>query len=69
MKIKLYILPDLFTKIRKIPIFKMLEAKKQAIIAGADAKTLKVIEVNEVPLAYAPGETTRVKVRVVGELL
>lgn len=44
-------------------------AKKQAIIAGADAKTLKVIEVNEVPLAYAPGETTRVKVRVVGELL
>ncbi len=47
----------------------MKMAKKQAIIAGADAKTLKVIEVNEVPLAYAPGETTRVKVRVVGELL
>jgi hypothetical protein len=43
-------------------------AKKQAIVAGADPKTIKIIEVNEVPLAYAPGETTRVKVKVVGEL-
>lgn len=44
------------------------QAGQQAIMAGAKADTIKVVEVTEVPLAYAPGETTRVKAKVIGEI-
>lgn len=44
------------------------QAAQQAILAGANPDTIKVVEVTEVPLAYAPGETTRVKTKVVGEI-
>lgn len=43
-------------------------AKHQAIAAGAAQDTLELVDVNETPLAYAPGETTKVRVKVVGEL-
>ena len=43
-------------------------ASSKAITAGADSSSLKLVEVNEIPLAYAPGQTTRVRVKIVGEL-
>lgn len=45
-----------------------VNAVKQALDAGAKADTIKLVEVEEVPLAYAPNNTTRVKVKVVGEI-
>lgn len=43
-------------------------AKAQAVDAGAIAETIKVVDVEETPLQYAPGDSTRVKVKVVGKM-
>jgi N-methylhydantoinase A/oxoprolinase/acetone carboxylase beta subunit len=43
-------------------------AFSEAIRAGADSDTLEVVEVEEVPIAYLPGNAVRVKVTVVGTL-
>ncbi|QBD81283.1 hydantoinase/oxoprolinase family protein [Ktedonosporobacter rubrisoli] len=40
----------------------------EAIRAGADPSTLELIEVEEVPLAYLPGNATRVKMKAAGKL-
>ncbi len=37
------------------------------MLAGADAETLSVVDVEDLPLAYLPGDSRRVHVRVVGE--
>ncbi|MDI3270075.1 MAG: hydantoinase/oxoprolinase family protein, partial [Bacillota bacterium] len=39
-----------------------------AIRAGADPGSLQLVEVEEVPLAYLPGNAVRVKVKVAGRL-
>jgi N-methylhydantoinase A/oxoprolinase/acetone carboxylase beta subunit len=44
------------------------EAVDKAIAAGARASTVEVLEVEEVALAYVPGNATRIKVKAVGEL-
>ena len=44
------------------------KATAVAIAAGAHAQTIEVVEVEDVPLAYLPGNATRVRVKVVGEL-
>jgi hypothetical protein len=36
--------------------------------AGADRATLTVVEVEDLPLAYLPGNSLRTRVRVVGEI-
>lgn len=43
-------------------------ATKQAIEAGADPTTISLVEINETPLAYAPGNTNKVKAKVVGNI-
>jgi len=43
-------------------------AKTNAIAAGANAETLKVVEVEDLPLAYLPGNAVRARVRVVGDV-
>lgn len=47
------------------------EARKDAIAtaikAGADEATIKVIDVEDLPLSYLPGRAIRTRVRVVGE--
>lgn len=45
------------------------EAKADAVACGADAETLSVLEIDEVPLAYVPGGSVRVRAKVAGELL
>jgi N-methylhydantoinase A/oxoprolinase/acetone carboxylase beta subunit len=44
------------------------EAMARAENAGAKAGTVRVVEVEEVPLAYLPGGATRIRVKAVGEL-
>lgn len=44
------------------------EAVDRAIKAGASAGTVRIVEVDEVPLAYLPGNATRIHVKAVGEL-
>ena len=44
------------------------EAREKAIAAGALAETLEVIEREDMPLAYLPGNATRIHVKVVGEM-
>jgi N-methylhydantoinase A/oxoprolinase/acetone carboxylase beta subunit len=40
----------------------------KAIAAGADRATINVVEVEDLPLAYLPGNSLRTRVRVVGEI-
>jgi len=44
------------------------KATQAAIVAGARQDTIEVVDVEDVPLAYLPGNATRIHVRVVGEL-
>lgn len=43
-------------------------AAERAIAAGADAATLKTIETEDMPLSYLPGNSLRVRVRMVGDV-
>ena len=40
----------------------------RAVAAGADAETVQVVDIEDVPLAYLPGNATRVRVKVAGDL-
>ena len=44
------------------------EARDQAVADGAVRATIEVIEREDVPLAYLPGNASRIRVRVVGDL-
>lgn len=44
------------------------EAKAVAINEGADPDTIQVIDIEEVPIAYIPGGSVRLRVKVAGEL-
>ena len=44
------------------------EASANAVAAGADAATVKILDIEEVPLAYLPGSATRVRIKAVGDL-
>ena len=43
-------------------------AENRATGAGADPATLKLVDVEDLPLAYMPGNSLRVRVRVVGDI-
>ena len=42
-------------------------ARDRAIAAGADREHLRVVDLEDLPLAYLPGDARRVRVKVVGE--
>jgi len=44
------------------------EATRAAVRAGANAQTVEVVEVEEVPLAYMAGGAVRLRVKVAGSL-
>lgn len=44
------------------------EATERAVSAGASAGTVRVVDVEEVPLAYVPGNAVRIRVKAVGDL-
>jgi N-methylhydantoinase A/oxoprolinase/acetone carboxylase beta subunit len=43
-------------------------ANDRAVAAGAARKTISIIESEDMPLAYLPGNSVRVRVRVVGDV-
>ncbi len=45
------------------------EAVDKAVAAGANRDTVEIVEVEEVPLAYLPGNATRIMVKAVGDLM
>jgi N-methylhydantoinase A/oxoprolinase/acetone carboxylase beta subunit len=44
------------------------EAVDRAVAAGADRDAVRVVDVDDVPIAYLPGNATRVRVKAVGDL-
>ncbi|WP_417309928.1 hydantoinase/oxoprolinase N-terminal domain-containing protein [Devosia sp.] len=44
------------------------QASEAAVKAGASADSIEIVDVEDVPLAYLPGNATRVRVKAVGEL-
>ncbi len=44
------------------------EATAKAVAAGADLGTIQIVDVEDVPLAYLPGNATRIRVKAVGDL-
>ena len=44
------------------------EAVEMAVAAGAVRETVEIIDVEDVPLAYSAGHTSRVKVKAAGDL-
>lgn len=50
----------------------LLEAKQiatqRAVSAGAEESTVRVVDVEDLPLAYMPGNAVRARVRVVGDI-
>jgi N-methylhydantoinase A/oxoprolinase/acetone carboxylase beta subunit len=44
------------------------QARERAIAAGADSATLTTVDIEDMPLAYLPGNALRVRVRVAGEI-
>lgn len=45
------------------------EATEKAVAAGASRESVEIVDVEEVPLAYLPGNATRIRVKAVGELV
>ena len=43
-------------------------AKERAVAAGAEPASLQTVEVEDMPIAYLPGNALRVRVRVAGEM-
>ena len=57
----------------ELPREQSLEKAKQeaialAVEAGAVRETVEIIEMEDVPLAYYPGNTNRVKIKAAGDL-
>jgi N-methylhydantoinase A/oxoprolinase/acetone carboxylase beta subunit len=44
------------------------EATAKAVAAGADPATIQIVDVEDVPLTYLPGNATRIRVKAVGDL-
>ncbi len=44
------------------------EAAAMAVQAGAVPASIEIVEIEEIPLAYMPGETVRIRVKAVGDL-
>jgi N-methylhydantoinase A/oxoprolinase/acetone carboxylase beta subunit len=44
------------------------QAVERAVMAGADRASLQTVDVEDMPIAYLPGNALRVRVRVAGEL-
>ena len=44
------------------------EATQRAIEAGAEASSVQTLDVEDIPIAYLPGNARRIRVRVIGEI-
>ena len=46
----------------------LFDAQDEAVKAGASPATVEIVDIHEVPLAYLPGNATRIRVRAAGDL-
>lgn len=46
----------------------MEEARRRTVDAGADPSTVRIVDIEEISVAYLPGNSTRIKVKAVGDL-
>jgi N-methylhydantoinase A/oxoprolinase/acetone carboxylase beta subunit len=60
-------MPDLLSRDEALAEARRL-AEAKAVRAGADPATLAVVEVEDLPIAYLPGNSLRVRLRVVGDI-
>jgi N-methylhydantoinase A/oxoprolinase/acetone carboxylase beta subunit len=44
------------------------EAVEKAVAAGAERESVRVVDVEDVPIAYLPGNATRIRVKAIGDL-
>jgi N-methylhydantoinase A/oxoprolinase/acetone carboxylase beta subunit len=44
------------------------EAINKAIEAGGDPKSIEIVDIEEIPLAYLPSNALRIKIKAVGDL-
>ncbi|MGH7210371.1 MAG: hydantoinase/oxoprolinase family protein, partial [Acetobacteraceae bacterium] len=44
------------------------EAERRAVAAGARRESLKLVELEDIPLSYLPGDARRVRVRMGGDV-
>lgn len=44
------------------------EAVEKAVLAGASPDSIRIVEVDELPIAYLPGNSVRIRVKAVGNL-
>jgi hypothetical protein len=44
------------------------EAENRAVAAGAVRGSLKLVEMEDIPLSYLPGDARRVRIRMVGDI-
>ena len=44
-------------------------AEERAVAAGADSSTLKLVDIEDLPIAYLPGNSMRVRARVIGDIV
>lgn len=63
---KIYVLEDIGRE-KAVELAKEL-AKQEAITAGADPDRLVIVDIEDVPLAYLPGNATRIRVKAAGDL-
>ncbi|UUZ59032.1 hypothetical protein [Nocardioides sp. B-3] len=52
----------------EVPATAKQEAVDRAVAAGAAPGSVQVMDIEEVPIAYLPGNATRIRVRAVGDL-
>ncbi|WP_101789625.1 hydantoinase/oxoprolinase N-terminal domain-containing protein [Nonomuraea indica] len=45
------------------------EARQKALLAGATPDSVRIVEIDELPMAYLPGNAVRVRVKAVGDLI
>jgi hypothetical protein len=45
-----------------------LEAERRAVEAGASVSGLRLVELEDIPLSYLPGDARRVRARVIGDI-
>jgi N-methylhydantoinase A/oxoprolinase/acetone carboxylase beta subunit len=64
---------DKLYSLEKIGRLEAMDAARQeaignAVAAGAHPSTVEVVEIDEVPLTYLPGNATRIRVKAIGDL-
>ncbi|WP_245633908.1 hypothetical protein [Amycolatopsis jejuensis] len=45
------------------------EAAEKAVLAGAAPESVRIVEVDELPMAYLPGDAIRIRVKAIGDLI